>query len=87
MPFHTCWIHPARELLWAENPGSWCHSLPVGEVDRAEQGVVFGGGLPQVVLKQEDGRPPDLHANLLNAVLIVDGQKERLNSFLGFYRK
>lgn len=61
--------HGHRFLLHANG---YPMPLPIGDVDRAEQGVVLGGGLPQVVFKQEDGRPPDLNADLLNAVLIVD---------------
>ena len=52
--------------------GFFCYLLPVGEVHGPEQGVVFRGGLPGVVFEQENGRPPDLHADLLDTVLIVD---------------
>lgn len=54
------------------------HSLPVSQVDRAEQGVFLRGRFSVLVLVQEDGRAAHLHAQLLDALLVVHGQQEGL---------
>ena len=62
------------------------HSPAIGQVDPAEDGVLLGGRLPVLVLVEEDGRESDLHAQLLHASLVVDGEQEGLSSAPGTHR-
>lgn len=59
--------------------------LSVGQVDSSEERVVLGAGLACVVLVQEDGGAPHLQAELLDALLVVDGQQEGLAALLGLH--
>ena len=66
---------PSREAV--------SHLLAVSKVDGAEQGVLLGGRLAMLVLVQEDGSAAHLHAELLDALLVVHGQQEGLEASLG----
>lgn len=57
--------------------------LSVGQVEGAEQGVVLRGRLAGLILVQEDGRAAHFHAQLLDSLLVVDGQQEGLEAGLG----
>lgn len=59
------------------------HLLAVSKVDGAEQGVLLRGRLAMLVLIQEDGATAHLHAELLDALLVVHGQQEGLEASLG----
>lgn len=65
-------------------PGG-AHLLAVRQVDAPEQRVVFRPRLPRVVLVQEDRRAAHLQADLLDALLVVDGDQEGLAALLGFH--
>lgn len=68
------------------SPASWelvGHLLSVSKVDGAEEGVVLWGGLAMLVLEQEDGGTAHLHAELLDALLVVHGQQEGLEAMIG----
>lgn len=60
--------------------------LPVNQVESSEQGVVLRGGPAALVLVQEDGRASHLHAQLLDALLVVDRQQEGLEAWFGTNR-
>eukprot|EP00069_Balaena_mysticetus_P003316 bmy_16513T0 len=55
------------------------------QVDASEEGVVLRPRFPCVVLIEEDRRAAHLQADLLDALLIVDGDQEGLAAFLGFH--
>ncbi|TNN88412.1 hypothetical protein EYF80_001194 [Liparis tanakae] len=52
------------------------------KVDGAEEGVLLRGRLAMLVLIQEDGGTAHLHAELLDALLVVHGQQEGLEASL-----
>lgn len=59
------------------------HLLAVCEVDGAEDGVLLRGRLAMLILIQEDGTTAHLYTQLLDALLVVHGQQERLEACLG----
>lgn len=63
------------------------HAVPlaVRQVDAREEWVALGPRLPRVVLVEEDGRAAQLQAQLLDALLIVQGDQEGLAALLGFH--
>ncbi len=63
--------------------GYW---LAVSQVDPFEQWVVLWGGFAILVLIQEDGRASQLYTELLDTLLIIDGQQEGLKTSLGLYQ-
>lgn len=63
--------------------GNLGHLLAVSQVDGAEEGVLLRGGPPVLILVQEDGAAAHLHAQLLEALLVVHGQQEGLEAGLG----
>lgn len=58
----------------------------VREVDAPEKRIVLWARLLHVILIQENRGSAQLHPNLLDALLIVNGDQERLASLLGFHR-
>lgn len=58
------------------------HLLAVSKVDGAEEGVLLRGRLAMLVLIQEDWGTAHLHAELLDALLVVHGQQEGLEASL-----
>lgn len=58
------------------------HLLAVSKVDGAEQRVLLWGRLAILVLVQEDGGTAHLHAKLLDTLLVVHRQQERLEACL-----
>lgn len=92
---HKAGLEPSRQPVC---PSAWpplsppltclvCHVTPhllsVGQVQRAEEGVIFWGRLAILILVQEERRATQLHAQLLDALLAVDGQEESLDPSLG----
>lgn len=59
--------------------------LAIGQVDAREERVLFRPGLPRVVLIEEDRGAAQLQPQLLDALLIVNGDEEGLAAFLGFH--
>lgn len=59
------------------------HLLSVGKVDPSEEWVVLGAGFACVVLVQKDGGASHLQSELLDALLVVNGQQEGLAALLG----
>lgn len=57
--------------------------LAISKVDGAEQWVLLRGRLAMLVLIQEDGSTAHLHAELLDALFVVHGEQEGLESGLG----
>lgn len=57
--------------------------LPVSKVESTEQRIVLRGWLPSLILIQEDRRASYFHTQLLDSLLIVNGQQERLETGLG----
>ena len=54
------------------------HLLAVSKVDGVELGILLWGRLAVLVLIQEDGATAHFHAELLDALLVVHRQQERL---------
>lgn len=75
-----CILTPPYSTLLPYNPN---HLLAVSKVDRAEQGVLLRGGLAMLVLVQEDRGAAYLHAQLLDALLVVHREQEGLEARLG----
>lgn len=61
------------------------HLLAIRQVDAPEEGIVLGPRFPRVVLVEEDGGTAHLQADLLDALLVVDGDQEGLAALLGFH--
>lgn len=59
--------------------------LAIRKINATEERVVLGARLSQVIFEQEHGRPSQLHSNLLDALLIVNGHQKRLASLFGFH--
>lgn len=59
--------------------------LAIGQVDAREEWILFRPGLPCVVLIEEDRGAAQLQPQLLDALLIVNGDQEGLTAFLGFH--
>lgn len=59
------------------------HLLAISKVDGAELGVLLRGRLAMLVLIQKDGGTAHLHAELLDALLVVHRQQEGLEASLG----
>lgn len=59
------------------------HLLSVGKVDPSEERVVLRAGFACVVLVQKDGGASHLQSELLDALLVVNGQQEGLAALLG----
>lgn len=57
--------------------------LSVSEVESSEQGVVLWGWFASLILIQEDRWASHFHAQLLDSLLIVDGQQEGLEARFG----
>lgn len=86
---HTLLSHPLPGQRDPPDRGtelpSGAHLLAVRQVDAPKQRVVFRPRLPRVVLVQEDRRAAHLQADLLDALLVVDGDQEGLAALLGFH--
>lgn len=59
--------------------------LAIGQVDAREEWILFRSRLPCVVLIEEDRGTAQLQPQLLDALLIVNGDQEGLAAFLGFH--
>lgn len=59
--------------------------LAIGQVDAREEWILFRPRLPSVVLIEEDRGAAQLQPQLLDALLIVNGDQEGLAAFLGFH--
>lgn len=59
--------------------------LAIGQVDAREEWILFRPGLPCVILIEEDRGAAQLQPQLLDALLIVNGDQEGLTAFLGFH--
>lgn len=57
--------------------------LSIRKVERGEQGVVLRGWLAGLILVQESRWAAHLYTQLLNSLLIVNGQQEGLEARLG----
>lgn len=64
---------------------SGTHLLAIRQVDAPEEGVILWPWFPRVVLIEEDRRAAHLQADLLDALLVVDGDQEGLAALLGFH--
>lgn len=61
--------------------------LSVGQVDSSEERVVLGSGFSLMILIEEDGRAAHLDAQLLHALLVINGEQEGLTPFLCSHRR
>lgn len=59
-----------------------CVVLSVCQVYSSEERVVLRAWLSQVVLIEEDRRAAHLNAQLLHALLVIDGEQERLATLI-----
>lgn len=74
-------------MIWpaAPSPPSVGYLLAIGQVDAREEWILFRPRLPCVVLIEEDRGTAQLQPQLLDALLIVNGDQEGLAAFLGFH--
>ncbi len=75
-----------RGWVWVYYYMSGClrfHILSVSKVESTEQRVVLRGWLASLILIQEDRWASHFHAQLLDSLLVVNGQQEGLEAGLG----
>jgi len=61
------------------------HLLAISNVDCSEKRILFWGRFSILVFKQEDRGSTNFNTYLLNSLLIVDRQKEGLDTLFRFY--
>ncbi len=77
------WMRVCLSMLYYTTGWLRFDVLSVSKVESTEQRVVFRGWLAGLILVQEDRWASHFHAQLLDSLLVVNGQQEGLEARLG----